>query len=69
MKNGFTAGIIENCYSTGKITGSKSGGIVGGHATEYRISSIDDAIIRNCFTTGDISETSYTNWVGGIAIH
>jgi hypothetical protein len=49
---------IDNCYSTGNVTGTGgSGGIVGsmyGHDS-----------IKNCYSTGDVSGTGYG--VGGIA--
>jgi parallel beta-helix repeat protein len=64
---GYSAGIIQNCYSSGAIdvilpSSASSeivwvGGIAGGN----------DGTIENCYSTGNISGSSYETSAGGIA--
>jgi uncharacterized protein (TIGR02145 family) len=52
----YNHGMISNCYSTGAISGSNAGGIVGSNNTV-------SGAIQNCYSTGAISGTG----AGGIA--
>ncbi len=53
-RNSGTYGSVTNCYNTGEVTGSTSGGVVG-----YNQSGT----VENCYNTGTVSGSDY---VGGV---
>ncbi len=54
---GVVRGIVENCYSTGNISGD---GIIGGVA-----GFVDGGTVRNCYSTGSV--TGISSYIGGVA--
>ena len=64
---GGNAGIIENCYATGNVSGNAGtegyiGGIVGVNTGLYGY-----CIIKNCYATGNVNSTGTNTTVGGVA--
>ena len=66
MCNGGSIVKINNCFSTGNISGNGAGGIAGGRFSQDN--NIEgNAIITNCYSTGDISDNNSGGIIGKLS--
>ena len=57
---GSNGGTIENCYNTGKVSGSKYSNYIGG------VCGNNGGTVENCYNTGKVSGSENSSFVGGV---